>query len=399
MEQFTDAHYFHLPSQGNVFTLTDLNLANGSKKLLVASLKREIFCFEYTESSSGYLKPTIKEVSFTYIPSGAEIISIDAFNKSTYKNEFVIGITIIKNSNETDQLETFLNIYSEWEENDDFNIENIAQNCLNVSLGFIPYKLLHTYLITWKDNEIISKEFVFVLPGSDHQVHVYKENSADHEYKEIDRDLFPEFVKTPSPVIYVDIWYTEDFRERITTFSCECGYVKLTRICTITNKLIYNFSTKFNDFISCVSIYSDQNNLNKFSKVNNEMESSKTDEKPVLNLLVTNTILPAVIFRNVLKYGLSDYLTLPRHDRTSILTSCEIADINFDGQKEILIGSSSQEILLYKYIENKGWKLDELRKFASPILGVKYVDITGDGVKELIVFSMKGIHILQDILF
>lgn len=113
MEQFTDAHYFHLPSQGNVFTLTDLNLANGSKKLLVASLKREIFCFEYTESSSGYLKPTIKEVSFTYIPSnktitiifdklmyiftgGAEIISIDAFNKSTYKNEFVIGITIIK---------------------------------------------------------------------------------------------------------------------------------------------------------------------------------------------------------------------------------------------------------------------------------------------------------------
>lgn len=201
-----------------------------------------------------------------------------------------------------------------------------------------------------------------MLPGSDHQVHVYKENSADHEYKEIDRDLFPEFVKTPSPVIYVDIWYTEDFREyifssclfcfiilqffrRITTFSCECGYVKLTRVCTITNKLIYNFSTKFNDFISCVSIYSDQNNVNKFSKVNNEMESSKTDEKPVLNLLVTNTILPAVIFRNVLKYGLSDYQTLPRHDRTSILTSCEIADINFDGQKEILIGSSSQVLI------------------------------------------------------
>jgi len=28
-------------------------------------------------------------------------------------------------------------------------------------------------------------------------------------------------------------------------------------------------------------------------------------------------------------------------------------------------------------------------------LGLKYVDITGDGVKEVVVLTMKGIHILQ----
>lgn len=55
-------------------------------------------------------------------------------------------------------LETFLNIYSESEENREFNIESIAQNCLNVELNFIPYHLTHTELVVWKDDEIVTKE-------------------------------------------------------------------------------------------------------------------------------------------------------------------------------------------------------------------------------------------------
>lgn len=54
-------------------------------------------------------------------------------------------------------LETYLNIYSESEENREFSIESIAQNCLNVELNFIPYHLTHTELVVWKD-ENITKE-------------------------------------------------------------------------------------------------------------------------------------------------------------------------------------------------------------------------------------------------
>ncbi|KAJ8941658.1 hypothetical protein NQ314_010303 [Rhamnusium bicolor] len=312
MEQFRDAHYFYIPSQGNIYTMTDLKLANGSTKLLVASLKREIFCFEYQESPTGSLVPTTKEVSFTYIPNGAEIISLDAFNKSSINNEFVIGITIIKNSNDSDTLETYLNIYSEWEESEDFDIENIAQNCLNVELSFIPYKLLHTFLVTWQDENISSKEIVFILSGSDCQVHIYREHSSDHVYKEMEnKDYFPEFIKTPSPVVWIDIYYTDDYTD------------------------------------------------------------------------------------NVLEFGLSDYATLPRLDSTSILTCCEIADIDFDGQKEILIGNSAEEIMLLKRDKERGWCLEELKKIAAPILSLRYLDISGDGVKELVVLSMKGVHVLQ----
>lgn len=68
MDQFKDAHYFHIPSQGNIYTMTKLKLANGKILILAASLKRDIFYFEYLEASQG-LEPTTKEISFTYIPS------------------------------------------------------------------------------------------------------------------------------------------------------------------------------------------------------------------------------------------------------------------------------------------------------------------------------------------
>lgn len=69
MDNINNAHYFLLPSQGNVYTFTKLCLINGINKVLVASLKRKVFSFEYTESSDGFLQPNVKEISFTYIPS------------------------------------------------------------------------------------------------------------------------------------------------------------------------------------------------------------------------------------------------------------------------------------------------------------------------------------------
>lgn len=69
MENIIDAHYFVLPSQGNVYSVTKLCVSNGANKILAASLRRKVFSFEYSGDSDGFLKPTVKEVLFTYIPS------------------------------------------------------------------------------------------------------------------------------------------------------------------------------------------------------------------------------------------------------------------------------------------------------------------------------------------
>ena len=55
-----------------------------------------------------------QELQFTYLPGGAEIISIHAFNRSIELNDFVIGVTIIKSS-EGGTSGQYINIYSEWE--------------------------------------------------------------------------------------------------------------------------------------------------------------------------------------------------------------------------------------------------------------------------------------------
>lgn len=80
---------------------------------------------------------------------GAEIISIDAYNKSDTGDGFVIGITILKVSTDT-SIERYLNIYTEGaadgEGDEASSIEAIAQNCLMVELAYTPYHLYHTVL-------------------------------------------------------------------------------------------------------------------------------------------------------------------------------------------------------------------------------------------------------------
>lgn len=90
-----------------------------------------------------------------FATGGAEIISIDAYNKSDVGDEFVIGITITKPSSET-SIERYLNIYTEGVgEGDDSNsIETIAQNCLMLELSYTPYLLYHTVIPHTSGNEV-----------------------------------------------------------------------------------------------------------------------------------------------------------------------------------------------------------------------------------------------------
>lgn len=88
-------------------------------------------------------------------------------------------------------------------------------------------------------------------------------------------------------------------------------------------------------------------------------------EKPALNVVVSNSILPPVLFwfvvqknkrfvkllfacfSDVLNYGMKKCETLPRLDMTNIFTCLDVYDIDFDGRKEILIGNSTEVNIFY----------------------------------------------------
>lgn len=53
-----------------------------------------------------------------------------------------------------------------------------------------------------------------------------------------------------------------------------------------------------------------------------------------------------------------------------------------------------QKLLTYKYSEGEWQKTGQI-ELANPINGIQYLDVTGDGVKELLVLTLCGIHIIQ----
>ncbi|OAD59813.1 Kaptin [Eufriesea mexicana] len=314
MNNLTDAHWFPLTSQGNIYSMTKLCSINGPNKVLVASLKRKIYSCEYHLMPNLHLRPLVKELLFTYIPSGAEIISIDAYNKSDSGDGFVIGITILKASTDT-SVERYLNIYTEGaidgEGDEGSSIEAIAQNCLMVELAYTPYHLYHTILA----QQNTPNEVVWLLSGSDYKIHMIREDKLNHSYSESPIEkYFPELHDIHGIAIWINIYHYDN----------------------------YNW--------------------------------------------------------DILSNGMNEDITLNGNETSDcILCSC-IADINMDGQNEILLGTYGQEVLIFCFINNT-WELIIRKLFDAPVHSICYMDITNDGIKELIVLTQRGVHILQVVIF
>uniref|UniRef100_A0A1B6CK78 Kaptin n=1 Tax=Clastoptera arizonana TaxID=38151 RepID=A0A1B6CK78_9HEMI len=403
MDNFINAHFFSLPSQGNIYSFTKLSLINGINKLLVASLKRKIYSFDYTENAEQLLQPNLKEIAFTYIPNGAEIISIDAFNKSVTCNDFCIGITIIKpnlalSDTEGPSTETYLNIYTEHDIDATFNLENIAQNCLILELNFIPYQLYHAELLPLPENHSCD-EIGWLVSGSDFKIHVFKEDILNHTYYEVDAsDFFPEFKVMPSVITWFSLEYANEKTRRISAIGCECGHIQLSVVCTITSVVLNIWTELLDGSVSNVLVLKFQSKVTeppeKFKKFFESKEINTEDESSNFHLLVVNTLKPSLVFMDVMNNGLAQRKYLSGSDQFDMSTCGAIADLDFDGQMEILIGCYAEVILMYKYNGEK-WVLRSRYKLANPIHGLKYLDLTGDGVKELAVLTLTGVHVLQ----
>ena len=56
-----------------------------------------------------------------------------------------------------------------------------------------------------------------------------------------------------------------------------------------------------------------------------------------------------------------------------------------------------QELIIYKYYDYliPEYKMIWQRGFSDPILSLHSTDITGDGLKEVIVLTLRGVHVLQ----
>ncbi|XP_029029089.1 KICSTOR complex protein kaptin [Betta splendens] len=376
---FVEDSFSRFPSQSNIYGLCQA----GEQELLAATLKGKVVCFRYQELQQK-TRPVAKEVQFTYIPVDAEIVSIDAFNKSPPNKGLVVGITFIKDSG--DKATPFLNIYCDYEPGSEFNLDSIAQSCLNLELQFTPFQLYHAE-VQFDEG---GSETVFLLSGHDQRIHLYKENASLHQFEEqpVER-LFPELQQLPSNVLWLDMLSIAGGR-RLSAFGCQNGCVGLALVTQTGREVLQSWRVQFDSPISTVLLF----------PLTSHCSGEKKEATEGYNLLVTSTIEMAVVYRDVQDCGLSRSMCLPESDQWDAVLCALVIDLDFDGQKEVLLGTYGQELLCYKFqAAGSGLgsqiELQWRRSFKSPVLSVIYLDLTGDGLRELAVLTLKGLHILQ----
>uniref|UniRef100_A0A0A9YKX0 Kaptin n=1 Tax=Lygus hesperus TaxID=30085 RepID=A0A0A9YKX0_LYGHE len=240
---------------------------------------------------------------FTFRFSGAEIISMDAFNRSSNRDNFIIGISIIKVTSEQ-CAETYLNVYTEQDvdENASLNLESIAQNCLMLELAFTPYQLYHSYVI----NQDHSKEVVWLLSGSDVKVHLFREDPQNHTYCETEIEgIFPEFNAIASIILWMDIKHTADLKRRITAYGCECGVSKMVVVDSFSGDTLQEFTEYYDAPVTRVGLFSfsktiETQNLDILAdpgwKKLEAVERKKMNESTPWHLLVVNALRVSAVF-------------------------------------------------------------------------------------------------------
>ncbi|XP_008426555.1 KICSTOR complex protein kaptin [Poecilia reticulata] len=381
---FVEDSFSRFPSQSNIYGLCQA----GEQELLAATLKGKVVCFRYQELQHK-VRPVAKEVQFTYIPVDAEIVSIDAFNKSSPKRGLVVGITFIKDSG--DKATPFLNIYCDYEPGSEFNLESIAQSCLNLELQFTPFQLYHTE-VQCPDEGL---ETVFLLSGHDQRIHLYKENASLHQFEEQSVEkLFPELQQLPSNVLWLDMASVAGGK-RLSAYGCQNGCIGLALVNQNGPEVLQKWRVQFDSPISTVLLFP----LSCQAK-SSDASGERSEELGGYNLLITSTIEMAVVYRDVQECGLSRSTCLSGSDQWDAVLCALVIDLDFDGQKEVLLGTYGQELLCYKFQpagsgQDGEFQLQWRRSFKSPLLSVIYLDLTGDGLRELAVLTLKGLHILQ----
>lgn len=339
MWRWTDAHFCSLPSQTTIYGCTSI-CVNGTNKLLVASLLGKFFTMEYLRIFDK-LTPSTKEVQFAYIPGESEIVSVDSAGQCCHGNKLTIGVTFLKL--EDNENKPLLHIYSASQKGEEFNLESEAQG---MELQFVPYHLTHTDLRVQDGTEA-----VFLLSGGDSKIHMYRETSEQHSFTEADcEEQFPELKDLPSVVMWLDIYTYNNNSHRLTVSGHQDGCLTVSIVNVDTLTVLKSYRVDFDSPVTYVKVFSLHNSCTKpsFLPGGSGEKVSAEPAVPELNILVLSALIPATVYRDVLRCGLQEIVMLPDSNMyDAILTGC-IIDIDFDGENEILIGTYGQEVLAYK---------------------------------------------------
>ena len=150
-------------------------------------------------------------------------------------------------------------------------------------------------------------------------------------------------------------------------------------------------------------------------------DDSKDDASPLrrIDLIVAGAVGYGVVYQDLDQCHLSAPCLLPKSSSHDSVLCTRACDTNWSGRKEVIVGTYGQELLVYRTlmraVSDKGlekndkkireetrtktdvseYVLNWQRTFASPLYSIHVHDFDGDGVKELVVVTLQGVHVLK----
>ena len=225
---------------------------------------------------------------------------------------------------------------------------------------------------------------------------LFSEDKLRHMYSELEvENSLVEFQNPyPSVPLYTDTFTQYGIRTVATV--CECGFLKLTKVDESTNEILKIWTRSFEAPLTCVVFMKPSTSWDPLFPTFIEAKTKLPLREPEksLSMVVTCSIGESLVYSDVTNQGLDNCERLENSDAHDIVTSAWVDDLTFDGNLTILLGTHGLKVLAYRR-ETSCWKLKWEKRFPAPILGIRYADLTGDGVKELIVITTCGVQVLQ----
>ncbi|RDD44297.1 Kaptin [Trichoplax sp. H2] len=426
---FEHINLISLESQTNIYGSAVLSLdRNINKKVLIASLDGPVTCVKYDKTRGNQLKCICDEMPLpsTVSSSMFEVVAIDSFNKYNAQNQVVITLVLMPGSVEMEDidintpekirpLQPLLAIYvAHSDKSSDLKMEELASTGQKLGLSFTPLHLNHICIC--RDGV---KEIAILLSDVNKAVHVFvKDPNGDFDKSTLAAQL-PEFQNLQDDVLWIDSQHTS--QRRYTAVGGQDGYVKFTISNLQTNQQIQSWTVEHQGAISSVRLFTFESEAYCGSKIKSSLQdysnkSQNNEESCRYSLLVACSTDVSVVYEDVCSEGFNLPLVLPGSNEYDCILCSYIADIDWDGKNEIILGSYGQELLVYKRLDNyfnlskddtdetlmekarspyKSLDLIYQHSFSEPIYSCCYIDLTGDGVCELVVTTFRALHVLQ----
>ena len=399
-DDWNPIHIFNIRAQGNVYTLSALTEEDGSSRmsLLSACLDLPLYSFGVKSLGDGSVEPRHQELEYAEIPSGGEIMSIDAFKRNTpSESKTLVGITFVKQVHDSDGVPMsagqYFNIHVEWTSPKD--MKSLSDDYYPITLSFVPYHLTHCDVPV--PQCLGAFETVFILTGSDNRIHVFLEISNDFVEAVVNK-VFPEFMDDfPSIPTQVEFRYVQHSNQRLTAVGCECGeiFVFLVEFDNNVPSIKKTWTYSYGDGpVNTLQFFPASKSPIPSFVANKDTISENVDETENIKLLAVHSFTESLVFDDVAAKGLSSFQHLEGSHLFDQPNSGTALDLDCNGNFTIVIGTFGQMVLTYKLISNE-WRLSNARPFEDPVYIVRALDLTGDGVLELAVMTSKGVHILQ----